>query len=104
MPKFTEMENLKYNNLKEMQESTNPKWDFMELLELLQDYIGNNFYGEKIERPEQAEKVINTIEELKNKFADYEAEADGKDVELSDYRVQMNQVIDVLENFVKEGM
>ena len=95
MPKFTEM-----NNTKHILESKEPE-AFMDLLESLQDYIANKYYDEVADTPEKKEKIYNTIADLEAKFADYEATVDEHIA--NDYRQQMYEVIDNLEDFAKRG-
>lgn len=92
--KFTEMENINEET------DLSKKEAFTDLLYSLQDYIGNNFYDEKVEKPEQVSKIYNTIEDLKAKFSDYE-DAAGEDekTQISDYCTQMYDVIDSLKAF-----
>lgn len=98
MPKFTEMENINYSVKQKLTE--NSKEEFTDLLFSLQDYISNNFYDEKVEKPEQVSKIYNTISDLEAKFSDYESEA-GEDEksQVSDYCTQMYDVIDSLKKF-----
>ncbi len=98
MPKFTEMENINYSVKQKLTE--NSKEEFTDLLFSLQDYISNNFYDEKVEKPEQVSKIYNTISDLEAKFSDYESEA-GEDEksQVSDYCTQMYDVIDTLKKF-----
>lgn len=95
MPKFTEM-----NNTKHILESKESE-AFMDLLESLQDYIANKYYDEVADTPEKKEKIYNTIADLEAKFADYEATVDEHIA--NDYRQQMYEVIDNLEDFAKRG-
>lgn len=94
MPKFTDL-----NNDVEFKKSK--KMEFLELLELLEDYIGNNFYGEVVQTPEQRERVFNTLEDLKNRYSEYEeAHPEDKHV-FGDYYTEMYDVIDKLTEFAE---
>lgn len=73
---------------------------FMDLLYGLQDYIGNDFYNEKVEKPEQVSKIYNTISDLEAKFSDYEnACREDEKSQAADYCTQMYDVIDALKKF-----
>lgn len=73
---------------------------FMDLLYTLQDYVGNDFYNETVEKPEQVSKIYNTIEDLKAKFSDYEDTCDEEDkTQVADYYTEMYDVIDALKKF-----
>ena len=98
MPKFTELEHIDYSVKQKLTE--NAKEEFTDILYGLQDYIGNDFYNEKVEKPEQVSKIYNTIDDLQAKFADYESESDESEKsQISDYCTQMYDVIDALKAF-----
>lgn len=102
MPKFTELEHIDYSVKQKLTE--NAKEEFTDLLYGLQDYIGNDFYNEKVEKPEQISKIYNTIDDLQAKFADYESESDESEKsQISDYCTQMYDVIDALKAFAASG-
>jgi septation ring formation regulator EzrA len=96
--KFTEMEDINKETDNSAREA------FMDLLYGLQDYISNDFYNEKVEKPEQVSKIYNTIDDLQAKFADYESESDESEKsQISDYCTQMYDVIDALKAFAASG-
>lgn len=102
MPKFTELEHIDYSVKQKLTE--NAKEEFTDLLYGLQDYIDNDFYNEKVEKPEQVSKIYNTIDDLQAKFADYESESDESEKsQISDYCTQMYDVIDALKAFAASG-
>mgnify|MGYP006384039241 CR=1 FL=1 len=62
--------------------------------------VGNDFYNETVEKPEQVSKIYNTIEDLKAKFSDYEDTCDEEDKpQVADYYTEMYDVIDALKKF-----
>ena len=92
--KFTEMEDINKETDNSAREA------FMDLLEGLQDYISNDFYNEKVEKPEQVSKIYNTISDLEAKFSDYEdACSEDEKSQVADYCTQMYDVIDALKKF-----
>lgn len=92
--KFTEMEDINKETDNSAREA------FMDLLYGLQDYISNDFYNEKVEKPEQVSKIYNTISDLEAKFADYEAAcSEDEKSQAADYCTEMYDVIDALKKF-----
>ena len=92
--KFTEMEDINKETDNSAREA------FMDLLYGLQDYISNDFYNEKVEKPEQVSKIYNTISDLEAKFSDYEdACSEDEKSQAADYCTEMYDVIDALKKF-----
>ena len=90
--KFTEMEDINKETDNSAREA------FMDLLYGLQDYISNDFYNEKVEKPEQVSKIYNTISDLEAKFSDYEDTcSEDEKSQAADYCTEMYDVIDALK-------